>query len=563
MGMALRIGRTIRNAPRLQHILRVLVRHGFEDVVREVGIDRLFDRVRRAMGRGMPDAEFKRLPYAVRLRHVMESLGGTFIKLGQVLSTRPDLIPAHWAEEFRKLQDDVPPVAFEHIRERLEQEFPEGVDSVLGSIEEKAIAAGSIAQVHRATLPDGTPIVLKVARPGIRRQTASDLELLALLAEFVEHRFSDLGYSPMKVVEQFHRELTREMDLHREGRSTDRLRRAFLDNDQVIFPKVYWQATTENVLALEWIDGVRLSRMEEGDLSDDELRAVVANGADAVFRQCLEVGFFHADPHPGNIIAMPGGRICFIDCGMTGHIDPQTAERLADLVQGVVSQDMPRVITAAIELGDADPALVQDRSFRADAWEFISRFQTTALEELDIGDMLNDFFDKVRRHNLQCPADLVFLIKAITTIEGVGEQVYPDFDLVTHVRPHIERLVKRRYGFGAVRRRLRDGLLGYAQLAEELPTNLHKLLYDLRRNRITVNLEHSGFESLIRTVEHASRNIAHSMFIAALILGPSILILADSLADERSWLTTAGLLGYAGAGLLVVGRFIVDRLRSR
>ena len=561
MGVASRLGRTIRNVPRLQYIIRVLVRHGFEDIVQEMGIDRMVDRFRRMLGRPGVDIEVQRLPYAVRLRKVMEDLGGTFIKLGQILSTRPDLIPPNWAEEFRHLQDEVPPVNFEQVRDRLDREYPGGIDAVFASIDPTALAAGSIAQVHPAVLRDGTAIVLKIIRPGIRRRTASDLSLLGMLAEFIEHRFEDLGYSPMQVVEQFRRELTREMDLVHEGRATDRLRRAFAENDKVIFPRVYWEATTQNVLALERVEGIRLSRMQPGELSEQELEKVVANGADAVFQQCLEIGFFHADPHPGNIIVMPGGRICFIDCGMTGHIDPHTAEQLADLVHGVVNQDLSRVVRTAIDLGDANPSLEQDRAFRADTWEFISRFQTTSLNELDIGDMLNDFFDKVQRHRLQCPADLVFLIKAITTIEGVGEQVCPQFDLLAHVRPHIERLIRRRYGLRAVRQRLRDGMFGYARFAEELPSHLHKLLFDLRRNRITVNLQHTGFEQLVRTVEHASRNIAHSMFIAALILGPSILILADSLADERGWLTTMGMAGYAMAGLLVVGRFLIDRIR--
>lgn len=561
MNLAIRLGRNIRHAGRLQQIITTLVRHGFEDVVQGVGVDRLLDRVKRLFRRSQVDDEFRRLPYEVRLRKAMEHLGGTFIKLGQILSTRPDLIPHHWAEEFRHLQDDVPPVAFKRIQRRLEEEFPDGVDKVFSWIDPEPLAAGSIAQVHRATLHDGTPIVIKVVRPDIEQMVAADMEILALLAVFIEERLPNPGYSPIKVVEQFKRELTREMDLLREGRSTERLRRAFAENDDVIFPKVFWEATTSQVLALEMIEGVRLSRMQPDDLSEEEKRLVVARGADAVFRQCLEIGFFHADPHPGNIIALPGGRICFLDCGMTGHIDPTTAEHLADLVQGVVTQDMDQVIYAAIVLSNANPSLAQDRAFRADVWEFISRFSTGSLDDLQVGDLLNDFFEKIRRHRLHCPADLVFLVKAITTIEGVGEDLCPDFDIVSHVRPYVERLIRKRYSLSAMSKRFRDGLWSYAQMAEELPEQLRLLSYDLRNNRIAINLQHSGFEDLMRTIEHASRNIAHSMFIVALTLGPSILILADSIRQERGWLTSVAIGGYIAAAVMIGGRFVLDRFR--
>ncbi|MCC5829059.1 MAG: hypothetical protein JJU36_06380 [Phycisphaeraceae bacterium] len=561
MGLAIRLGRNIRHAARLQQIVTVLVRHGFEDVFQGIGVDRLLDRVRRFLLFKKADDQFKRLPYEVRLRRAMEHLGGTFIKLGQILSTRPDLIPQHWADEFRHLQDDVPPVDFSRVRRRLEDEFPGKVDELFTQVEVDALAAGSIAQVHRATLRDGTPIVLKVLRPEIEHTVQADMEILSLLADFIEDRFPDQGYSPSKVVEQFRRELMREMDFNREGRSTDRLRRAFEDDENIIFPRVFWEASTSKVLALEYIEGLRLSRMKPDDLSDEDKQLVVARGADAVFRQCLEIGFFHADPHPGNIVVLPGARICFLDCGMTGHIDPGSAQLLADLIQGVVNQDLNGVIRSAIRMSNANPSLAHDRAFRADAWEFVSRFRTTSIDELQMGDLLRDFFEKIRRHRLQCPADLVFLVKAITTIESVGEELYPDFDLVGHVRPHIERLIRRRYSLGAMSRRFAEGITGYAQLAEELPEQMRLLSYDLRHNRIAINIKHSGFEDLIKTVEHASRNIAHATFVVALILGPSILILADSLRDERGWLTVVAVIGYILAALMVVGRFVLDRFR--
>jgi ubiquinone biosynthesis protein len=265
-----------------------------------------------------------------------------------------------------------------------------------------------------------------------------------------------------------------------------------------------------------------------------------------VFRQCLEIGFFHADPHPGNIMALPDGRICFIDCGMVGHIDPGSKQQLADLVHAVLTGDLDRVTEITLALADADPNLAEDRKLRADIWEFVSHFQTTRIDQLDIGHMLQEFFAKIRRHRLQCPADLVFLIKAITTIEGVAEQIAPEFDIVSYVRPHVERLLNRRYGLAAIRRRLREGMLNYAELAENMPRQVQALVYAVRRNRMTVNLEHRGLDQVTHTIEHASRNIASALILAALLVGSSILILADSAAGSRTVLT------YVGAGGFVV-----------
>ncbi|MCK4871841.1 MAG: AarF/ABC1/UbiB kinase family protein [Phycisphaerales bacterium] len=553
--------RTIRNVRRAREILTVLVSHGFGDVVQELGLDRLVVKGLTLARLKKPDAELKRVPYSVRIRQTLEELGSTFIKLGQILATRPDLIPPGWAEEFRKLQDDVPQVEFSKIRAQLEAEFPDRLDDVFQSIEPEAIAAASIAQVHRAVLKDGSPVVLKILRPGIRKQIRSDMELLRFFAAFVEDHFANLGYSPTDVVDQFARELAREVDLAHEARSTDRLRRDFKDNDNVSFPKVYWEASTDKVLALEEIKGVLLSRIEDGQFTEDELRTIVATGADAVFRQCLETGFFHADPHPGNIFVLPDCRICFIDCGMTGHIEPALAELLADLVQSVVNVDLDRVIDVAISIGDADPVIAHDRAFRADVWEFISRFTSSSFDQLDVGDLLQDFFDRIRRHHLRCPADMVFLIKAITTIEGVGEQIAPDFDIIGYVRPYIERLVRRRYGIRAMRRRLQNSMIGYSQLAEDLPRQVRSLMVNLERNRLTMNVQHEGLDRLGERIDRASVNIADALFVAALVVGSSILILADTASGTTGVLTVLAIIGYAVAASLTVSRILFRRRR--
>lgn len=547
----LELNQTIRHVRRYAEIVHVLARYGFADVVQELGLDRLLERGMTAVGAGKLAPEFEHLPRSVRLRQAMEELGPTFVKLGQVLSTRRDLVPQEWAEEFTKLQDNVPPVEFSAIAQSLKEEFGERQAELFKEIELEPIGSASMAQVHRAILTDGTSIVLKILRPGIRELTQTDMEVMRTLAEFAEARLSNLGYSPIEVVNEFARELDREVDLRHEGRSTDRLRRHFVLDESVSFPVVYWEATTRNVLALEEIHGVLLSRLKEGDLTGEEKKLVVANGAKAVLRMCLDIGFFHADPHPGNIFAMPGGKVCFIDCGMTGQLDETTTHQLADLVLGVVQADAEKVLGVVADLADVDPIKLEDRGLRSDVRDFIAHFQNTPLDQLNMADLLEEFFQKLRAHQLRCPGDLVLLIKALATIESVGERLDPGFDMVEFATPHLERLVARRYSVRAMRKRIQSGMVRYVELIEDLPDDVRSIVNQLKRNKLAVNLEHRGLSRLTRTIEHASRNISFALIVAAMMVGSSILVLASRSVGGMA-LQAIGIAGFAAAAVLVL-----------
>jgi ubiquinone biosynthesis protein len=360
------------------------------------------------------------------------------------------------------------------------------------------------------------------------------------------------------VVNEFAKELVKEVDLMHEGRATDRLRALFDNDPEVLFPKVYWDATTTNVLALEEMRGIVLSRLKDADISAEDRRRLVENGARAVFRQCLEFGYFHADPHPGNLIALPGGRIAFIDCGMTGEVDARTSRQLADLVSGVVSGDLDRVIGVVGVLGDLEPEKLEDRALRSDVHEIVSQFHQLPLEQLDLGKLLQEFFGALRKHHVRCPADLMFLIKALTTIESVARDLDPSFKLAEFVRPYVEQLVQKRYGFAAIRSRVQRSLLQYAEFIEDLPGELRPLLSQLRRNKLAVNIEHRGLNRLTRTIEHASRNIAFALIIAAMLIGSSILVLAARNPGFGA-LTAIGVAGFVAAAILVVLMLVSNR----
>jgi ubiquinone biosynthesis protein len=570
MDLAGRATQALGTAHRAKVVATALVRFGFGEFLTQTTLDKV---IKGVTGVDVsPDAAEKPLP--VRVRLLLEDLGPTFIKAGQILSTRPDLIPPEWALEFKKLQSDIPPAPWEGekgVKAHLEDEYGMPIGEAFKSVEEGAFAAASMAQVHRAVTTEGASVVLKVLRPGIRSVIRADLELMEWLARLSRNYFENFGFDADAVVAEFARQLERETDLELEGRSTDRMANDFEGTPGIGFPKVFHDLTRRGVLALEEVDGTVLSKIDYDSIDDEERTALAKHAADAVFKQCLEIGFFHADPHPGNMFVthttnddgetIP--RLVFIDCGMTGLIDPGTMRQLAQLVHGTVDGDLDRVVRVALALGGADPTLSDDRGFRTDVYHFIDNFKGGTLESLRMGTLLDEFFNVLRQHRLQCPADIVYLIKAITTIEGVAEELAPEFDLVSYVKPYVERLVKQRYSLEAIKDRFQSAAIAYADLVEEIPGEARDLLTRMKRNQFSLNLEHRGLGRLTDEIERASMNISWSLLLASFIVGAALLVLADSL--DRSTGILAWLAGtlFVGALVLAVGRLVWARFASK
>jgi ubiquinone biosynthesis protein len=549
------IKRTIQNTKRLAEILSVLTKFGFRQAIVDSGLSRILDLKREDAGEDAAGT----LPKSVRVRMALEELGPTFIKLGQILSTRPDLIPPEWAEEFKRLQDRCTPVPFEDIRQVLSIEFAGRLELLFSSISEEPLAAASMAQVHRARLVSGHEVVIKVVRPGNHQLVEEDMVLLQSLAQLAEQYFSNLGYSPMLVAKEFSREMLKEVNLIHEGQSTDRLRRYFEDDDDIFFPVVFWEASTRNVLTLEEIKGRRLSDISPDQLTSADRRKIVANGTDAVFKQCLSFGFFHADPHPGNIFLLPGNKLCFIDCGMTGQLDKKTTDQLIDLVASITRGNIDRLSRVVLELTDADPAITIRRDFRAELQHLVSQVRDSDLQKIDISTLLRDFFAMLQRFHIKCPSDLLLLTKALTVIESVAEQFDPTFDVLSHVEPQIREIVSRRYSLNAIGERMIKTAGRYLELFEGVPLDMQRFLDHIRHSRFTLNLELKRIEHLADKIDLASRTMGMAMIIAALIVGSSILILADHISKDQGFLGTIGMIGLILAGIYS-GGFVISFL---
>jgi ubiquinone biosynthesis protein len=555
----------IRHANRYREMLGILVKFGFREFFEDAKLDLLLERGQRVFSR-KPAAVVHTESRPARLRMAIEELGPTFIKLGQILSTRPDILPPEYIEELQKLQDDVPSVPWPEIKAQLTEDLGD-LDEIFESIDEVPMAAASMAQAHRAVLRDGSrPIVLKILRPKIDRLIAADIEILEAVAEWLSRHTRDLPFDPVSVVNEFSKAIEHELDFVHEGRNTDLFRSNLEEGEQAWFPEVYWSVTRKRVLGLEEIKGVQLSKWKQANLSIDQRESLVRNGALTVLRQVLEVGFFHADPHPGNLFLMEDGRICFIDCGMAGRVDAETVTDLANLIYGVASGDIEKLYPAFLALGQVDEDEVNRRELRRDLQDFLDQFTGVSFEKVDMSAMLRAFTDGLRKHKLQCPAEIVLMIKALTTIEGVAEDLDPAFDLVQFARPHVERLVKQQYSWRVIKGRMTRNVGKWVTLADRLPGGLNTILERVSSNKFRLALDVVGVESVERTIHHSSRQLAYSMLVAAMIMASSILVLASE-RDQSSvllgWIGFVSFLVSFSLALMIVIESLWSKFKRR
>ncbi len=543
----------IRNLPRMKEIISVAAKFGFGEVIRNTKLVTFLGKFKKLHA---IDHE----PAPVRFRLALEELGPTFMKLGQVLSMRPDLVPPLWSEELANLQDSCPVVPWEEIKAELQKEYGDKIDSMFTSIEETPIGDGSMAQVHRAVTKEGKKIVLKILRPNIEKKVRSDLQVLEAIASLLNSHGAKLGFDPREVIDTFAQALDAELDLRHEADSTKMLKGLTAD-DTSTFPEVFTELSTKRILAIEEVDGVELTKWKKQNYTQEQRDRIVGNGAHAVVRQTLEIGFFHADPHPGNIFILEDEKICFIDCGMTGRVEESMRQDLAMLLYGVSEKNIDTVTKSFLRLGDVSIDDINERELRKDLQDFIERFTKGPLGDVDMGSMLTAFLDGLRKHNVKCPGDLILMIKALITIEGVGKQLSPEFNLVDYAKPTIEKLVKSQFGFSALKNRTELSAQLWAQLAERIPDDATRMLDRIRRNKVRLNIDIESMEHMTEAIDRSSRNISWALVISALIVGSSIMVLANRTEsiDIRSAL---GLAGYIFAGTLGVWRTI-QHWRSR
>lgn len=546
------INRNIRSLKRYRQVLGVLIKYGFGQVIEQLNINYYLELGKRIVTLGTISQEIERLTPPERLRMAMEELGPSFVKLGQILSTRPDIVPKDYADEFRKLQDKVPSVPFEDIRHQIAAEFESPVDELFASIDPDPIAAGSIAQVHRGRLHSGEEVVLKVRRPGIIKILETDLDILAGLAYLVEHHLPTMElYDPSGAVREFRRTIFREVDFTREGHTTDRFSGYSEDNPDAYTPRVFWPQTGETVITLEYVEGVKVTSFEELEKQELDRKKIAENCASILLEQILVHGLFHGDPHPGNIMVLPDERICFLDYGMIGRLDEELKQQLAELLMAVLERDADRIINLLIysaELTDE----IDRTALKRDILEFIDDYYDLPLSDFNTGRMLTDFIDILTRFRIRFPADLILLAKALVTLEGVARQLDPEFNLVVYLKPQVEQLIRSRLSPLWLSRELIGIGRNYSSLIRQLPQDLRELIHRINRNKFKIDLEHRGLERLITDLDKSSNRISFSLIIAALVIGSSLIMQTDK-GPMLFDFPILGLLGYSIAAFLGLG----------
>lgn len=535
-----------RDMGRLSEIAGVLVRHGFGDTVRRLG---LADRLQSAGQAIQWDhaADLARLQPPVQVRLAMEELGPAFVKLGQILAGRADLFGPEWIAEFEKLHSHVPAVALDVLLPQLREDLGGEPQDIFARFDTEPLAAASIAQVHRAQLKDGTEVIVKIRRPGITDIIESDLRLLGRLAAVAEAEIPSLKpYRPQMLVREFAKSLRRELDLGTECRNAERIAANMQPLPYIVIPRVHWAHTGERINVQDFVGGVAGDNLAQLTAQSGFDRTLLAQrGAQAVLKMIVQDGFFHADPHPGNVFYLAGNRIAFIDFGMVGRLSERRREELLQLLLGLVERNAQAVADVLMDWTGDDHG-VNLSQLESEIEAFVDQYHGTPLAQLSLGQMLGDVTAILRDHHLGLPSDLALLIKAFISLEGMGRGLDPGFHMATEATPLLRKVVRQRYRPEVLAKRAWQTLRRTVAITEQLPHDLSRLLRNARRGRVHVGIELAHLKRVGDQLNRAANRLSMALVIAALIIGSSIVMNVQG-GPTLFGLPAFGFLGFAGA----------------
>jgi len=555
------VGRTYRHIQRYRQILTVLFKYGFGDLVDVLKIEQYIEIGLQMISRKRRE-KIERLSRAERVRMALEELGPTFIKMGQILSTRPDLLPVEFIRELGKLQDNVPPFGFDQAKKIIETELGAPLQDIFMNFDETPVASASLGQVHEALLAEDEEVVVKVQRPGIRKTIEVDMEIMLHLATLMERHLEGWNvHRPTKVVEEFARTLEKEMDYTAEASHMQTFSKHFKGEHTVYVPKVYRGVTTDRVLTMEKIVGIKVSRIDLLEKRGFDKEEIAARGADLIMKQIFVHGFFHADPHPGNIFILPDNVICYLDFGMMGRIGRQTREDFADLIMGIVHQDESSAVNALLKLTiwDDEP---ERGLLERDVAEFMDQHFNRPLKELELGKLLHQLLDIATKHRMRLEPDLFLMIKALGTVEALGKILDPDFDITSKAAPFIRHIQLDRLHPGRIAGDMIDSGADFVSLLKEIPGEIRKILKQTRQGRVKIEFEHRGLEPMLSTHDRISNRIAFAIVLASLVIGSSLIVLSG-IPPKWHDIPVIGLAGFVIAGVMALWLLVSILRRGR
>ncbi|MEJ2057553.1 MAG: AarF/ABC1/UbiB kinase family protein [Desulfofustis sp.] len=542
------LSRTYRHLNRYQRIVRILFKYGFEDAIEMLHIDQYLESGLQMINR-KPKEQIDRLSREKRLRMAFEELGPTFIKLGQVLSTRSDFIPPDYLRELAKLQDDVPSFSYEDVEQIFFEEIGKKSGELFKEFNPEPIAAASIGQVHRGVLHDGTTVVVKVQRPDIEKTIAIDLEIIAHIAALMERYLEELqGHRPSSIVEEFARTISKEIDYTVEISNIERFSRQFKGNPLIYVPRVYRDLSCRRILTMESIDGVKASEVAQLLKQGANLRVVAERGTNLIMEQIFVHGFFHADPHPGNIFILPDDVVCFLDFGMMGKLSRQNREDFADLILHAVRNNERKVTESVLKLTNHLEEVDREALSR-DLSDILDKYMYLPLKELEAGQILQDMLDLVSDHKIFFKPNFYLMMKAITTVEGVGRVLDPDLELIKLAEPFMKRVKADRARINRIAEETGLTTSEYINLLRDLPEEIRTILAQLRQGRIKMEFEHRGLSGLREALDQVSNRIAFAIVLASLVIGSSLIVLSG-IPPKWNDIPIIGLIGFLFAGMM-------------
>lgn len=555
MGFFSYIDKKYHRIRRYNQIMSVLLKYGFEDLVSYMEEKKSF----RFLNKLIPKNIYTRalhLSKWEKMRMVCEELGPTFVKFGQILSNRPDLLPADLIKELEKLQDSVPPIKGSVAMQVVEQELNKKTDELFAWFEPEAFASASMAQVHRATLKTGDKIVLKIQRPGIKEVIEADVKVMLYVAEIFGKKIPSLkSFDPMGLVRNFEKSVMEELDFIHESVNIQRFHSNFLKDEKnegwIHSPKIFSEYTTAKVLAIEYIEGIKISDHQKLTSNGLDRKVVARRLAVSYFKQIFNYGFFHADPHPGNLLVLPNNVICYLDYGMMGSIMKKDIEQLGYLFISVKKKNVRKIIRSIQQLSD-NPVIRNFRAMETDIEEFVQNYAFRSIHANEMSTILLQLKDIIIKHGLKVPTHFFLLARSMAIIEGVIHNLDPELDLETLIRPYLIRTIAKHYDPIQFGKRILNSVYEMGMYMEDFPRDLKNAIRKINSGEVKVDLRHKGIDPLVHTINRVTKQIVSAVILSGLVIGSSLLVVNKV---HPLWGDTSvfGIIGFIVSGIVLLG----------
>lgn len=560
-GWHLNIGRRFEMLRRYRHIIAVLMKYGFEEAA-----DVLRSRFSIVLGEKIIPAKVKSevqgRPRAVRMRMAMEELGPTFVKLGQLLSTRPDLLPNDYIEELSTLQDRVSPENFELVRQGIEKALGGRIEDIFAEFNPIPIAAGSIAQVHRATTKDGRSVVVKVSRPNIRQIVSAECKILEDMAGLLKAAFFEKDtIDPQKMVREVSEAISKEVDLENERHNQMRFLQNFANDPAIHVPKVYEEYCAASVLTMEYIEGIKPGKADAVRAAGFDPKIIAKRGADFVVRQIFEFGFFHTDPHPGNFFLLPDNVLAPIDFGQVARLSSSDRKLFNEIILAVVDEDAEQMVRA-FEKAEMMSEKTDSRKLTSELEMMLASYHNLPLKDIPFSKVIAQTFDLIRKYHVQPPAHFTLMLKCIATIENFAVSLDPEFQIIDHIQPYARQFSLKDIDPKLIAKNAKRVMGDAVDLVSRLPDDLNAILNKFRQGNLLLRVHHEHLETLVKTMDKSSNRISFALIIAAILIASSMLVSQEGSVLGVIDLQTLGIIGYIAAA--IIGSWLlVSIIRSR